>query len=246
MKRLLVVFALVGRMFGNPCADHNIFLSESAVTISISGSALCNANTVDGITFVCGSGDGGMSVWGFDIQSACVTKWVSYAVQTADSSGKNYDLGLYYIKGPSAASLAGKLIVHTGELAGSNFGTAGLTTKSWAGTANCSIPCTLPAGQYALAIATDCSATCAVLYGDDNRGYMYLFDAWLGGDGGTHQNLALLPSACLSGNTCTFKMATAPGLPLTIGTVVNHNAPPVTDPSMWQTSFPKPPAVLIF
>jgi hypothetical protein len=252
MKRAFVVFGLLGillgRMFANECAEHNIYLSESAITVSMTGSARCTPGMpVGGFQYNCPSGtSGGITVWGFDIQSSCVTNWVAYAVQTPDTStGNHYDLGLYYVKGPSAASLAGKLMVHTGALTGNTFATAtGLTTISWAATANCSIPCTLPAGQYALALATDCSANCAALWGDQSLGYMYLFDVWLGGSGGTGANPGLMIAGCPSGSplSCTFCMTAAPGLPIAI-------TPPATDPTIGQGTvavFPKPPMILIF
>ena len=242
MKRLFIVFALLGRMFAaNPCAEHNIYLSESAIKVSLSGSARCTPGEVGGIQYKCPSGSGGMTAWGFDIPSDCFTNWVSYAVQTPDSSaGTHYDLGLYYIKGPSATRLAGHLMVHTGPLTGPSFAPhTGLTTLAWAGTADCSTPCRLPAGQYALSLATDCSARCAALWGDGNHGYMYLFNVWLGGDGGTGGNASLLPALCPSGQppSCTFYMAS--GLPPAI-------VPPVTDPSLSTTKFPEAPIVLIF
>jgi len=175
MKQLLIVFALLGRMFATQCAEHNIYLSESPIKVSTTGSALCAPGTPPGgIQYNCPKGSGGMTLWGFDIQSPCVTNWVSYAVQTPDNgAGNHYDLGLYYIKGPSAKSLAGQLILHTGQLPGTTFTPSpGLTTIAWVKTAKCSIPCTLPAGEYALALATDCTAECAALWGDDNDGYM--------------------------------------------------------------------------
>ena len=131
-------------------------------------------------------------------------------------------------------------MVHTGYLDGNSFANAtGLLpmAKTWAGTTNCSVPCTLPAGQYALGLTTDCSSSCAALWGDENKGYMYLFDVWLGGDGGSHVNGRLQPSGCVT--PCDFNPGSAPGLPLSI-------TAPTTDPALWQTSYPKPPAVLIF
>ena len=42
MKRLLIIFALLGRMYaGNQCAEHNIYLSSFSDTISKTGAALC-------------------------------------------------------------------------------------------------------------------------------------------------------------------------------------------------------------
>lgn len=244
MKRVLIIFALLGRMFATQCAEHNAYLSESAIEVSTTGSARCTPGMpVGGIQYDCPKGSGGMTVWGFDIQSPCVTNSVAYAVQTPDNStGNHYDLGLYYIKGRSAKALAGQLIVHTSQLTGTTFAPSpGLTTISWVGTAKCSIPCMLPAGQYALALATDCSAECAALWGDDNDGYMYLFNVWLGGNGGTGVNPGLLPAGCPSGTppSCTFFMATAPGLPPSI-------MPPATDPALGLTKLPRPPMVLIF
>jgi hypothetical protein len=242
MRELAIIFALLGRMFAaNQCAEHNIYLSESAVKVATTGSARCTQGVAGGIQYNCPKGSAGITAWGFDIQSPCYTSWVSYAVQTLDNSpGNHYDLGLYYINGPSASSLAGRLMVHTGQLTGTSFTPhTDLTTVSWVGTGNCSVPCTLPAGQYALALATDCSVHCAALWGDGIHGYMYLFNVWLGGNGGTGVNAALVPDLCPSGlpPSCTFYMTT--GLPSSI-------APLATDPALSVPTFPVAPMLLIF
>jgi hypothetical protein len=245
MKRLFIlscIFGMAGRMFAaNQCVEHNIYLSEAIVKVATSQSARCKAGLVGGIQYNCPHGSAGMTAWGFDIPSACFTNWVSYAVQTPDHSADgHYDLGLYYIKGPSAPALAGHLMVHTGQLSGTGFAAhAGLTTVTWAGTADCSIPCTLPAGQYALALATDCFFRCAILWGDDNHGYMSLFNVYLGGTAGTAVNPSLLPVFCPTGQppSCTFYMTT--GLPSAI-------APPATDPAMPEAKYPNAPIVLIY
>lgn len=131
-------------------------------------------------------------------------------------------------------------MVHTGLLTGPGFAPhTGVMTLAWSGTADCSIPCTLPAGQYAFALATDCSSKCAALWGDGTHGYMSLFDVWLGGDAGTGVNPSLLPALCPSGQppSCTFYMTT--GLPSAIIT-------PETDPALSVAKFPEPPIVLIY
>src|SRR5205085_7810365 len=94
MKRLLITFALLGRMFAsNQCAEHNIYLSSSTDTISKTGAALC--------TVVMGVNNcdfGGMAVWAFDISAPCDTSLVTYAVATADTAtgaGHKYDLRPY-------------------------------------------------------------------------------------------------------------------------------------------------------
>lgn len=248
MKRLLIIFALIGRLYAAPpCAERNINMSgvTSSIATGTNGAAQCTAGTVGGITWTCGTS--GMTAWGFDIPNDCTSQYVTYAVQAVDSltgSGHKYDLGLYYIKGPSQGAFAGHLMLHTGQLDGTAFAPAtGLlaTAKTWATTTDCpSLPCTLPAGQYGLAIATDCSTSCAALYGDENKGYMYLFFVWLGGDAGsngTHTNPGLRPLACTP--SCSFAMATAPGLPATI-------TPPTTDPGFWNSGVPRAPMVLIF
>jgi len=242
MRHLLIVCALLGRMFAaNQCAEHNIFLSEDPIKVSMTGSARCTPGEKGGIHYNCPQGSAGMSAWGFDIQSSCYTNWVSYAVQAPDSSSANhYDLGLYYIGGPSAASLAGHLMVHIGIQTGTTFAPhAGLTTVSWVGTENCQIPCTLPAGQYALTQATDCTANCAALWGDGNHGYMYLFNVWLGGAAGTGANASLLPTLCPSGQppSCTYYIDS--GLPVFV-------TPPATDPALSSAKFPEAPMLLIF
>lgn len=248
MKHISVLFLLLGSALANPCAEHNIYLSESAITVSMSGSALCTPGMpIGGMQYNCPPGNSsGMSAWGFDIQSSCVTNWLSYAVQMPDTNPNNhYDLGLYYVQGPSAASLAGQLMLHTGMLGGNMFAPqVGLTTITWKATSNCSAPCTLPAGQYALALATDCVTKCAVLWGDNVLGYMYLFDVWLGGAAGTGVNSGLAPANCPSGNPpyCTLCITSTPGLPAAI-------KPPLTDPTIGQSpssAVPRPPMVLIF
>ena len=134
MKHLLIVFALLGRLLAaNQCAEHNILLSESGVKISMSGSARCTQGVAGGIQYNCPKGSAGMTAWGLDIQSPCYTSWVSYAIRTMDTNaGTHYDLGLYYINGPSASSLAGHVMVHTGLLTEASFAPhTGLTTIPW-------------------------------------------------------------------------------------------------------------------
>lgn len=254
MKRLLIIFALLGRLYaGNPCSERNINMSgvASSIALGTGGAAQCTAGTVGGITWTCPNG--GMSAWGFDIPNACDSQYLTYAVQAVDSgsgAGHRYDLGLYYIKGPSVATLAGHLMLHTGSLDGTGGSAAtsftpatGLlaTAKTWATTTDCpSLPCTLPSGQYGIAITTDCSTSCAALYGDENKGFMPFFYVWLGGDAGSngaHINPGLRPSGCTP--TCSFNYSTVPGLPATI-------TPPTTDPGFFDTGFPRQPAVLIF
>jgi hypothetical protein len=215
----------------------------------------------------------GMTVWGFDIQSPCTTTSVAYAVHQYDtSSGDTYDLGLYYIKGLDPQNRAGQLLLHTGPLSGQDFTGKNpdvLVTKSWAttgpsgDTGYCAFQnqtCTLPAGQYALALGTTCYQSypnCAQLWGDDDTGFMYLFNVWFGGSsgsatGGRGVNLAVLPQGCVPGNktSCTLQMAS--GLPSSISTGQLSQYPPVrTDPTLSKSrscsnGCPKPPAVLIY
>lgn len=251
MKRLLIIFALLGRLYAaNQCAELNINMSGVATSISTAanGAAQCTAGTVGGITWTCPNG--GMTAWGFDIQSTCNTNYVTYAVQALDSltgAGHRYDIGLYYIKGPSAGSYAGHLMLHTGSLDGTSFtpsadvGKVLTTAKTWATTADCpSLPCSLPAGQYGIAIATDCSASCAGLWGDENKGFMFYFLVWLGGDAGSnsaHLNPGIRPGGCTP--TCSFSYSTVPGLPSTITALA-------TDPGFWTSGVPRAPMVLIF
>ena len=238
MRRLLIVFALLGRMTAQTqivpqCAEHNIYLSDKYTTISTSEAARCTGLPVTfgnggTINYQCPpqyAGVAGMTIWGFDIQSQCVTSSVAYAVHSLDPSGlggDHYDIGLYYVKGPGNQQISpGQLVVHTGSLTGQAFTGAKsdvLVTQQW------TTPATLPPGQYALALATDCvSSSCAVLDGDDTHGFMYLFDVWLGGSTGsgpnsTGTNLALTFSpGCQpqpnSQITCTLQMTTSSGPP---------------------------------
>lgn len=250
MKYLCLVLLLVGRLLAVQCAERNIYLSNTASTVSISGLG-CTAVTVGGITYSCGSG--AIALWGFDIESSCDTQYINYVVSTVDTAngvGHKYDIGLVYVKGPSAGALAGHLMTHTGALAGQSSPFVAATSftpatgllasaKAWITTADCpSYPCTLPAGQYALALATDCTTGCAGLQSDDNKGWEYLTYVWEGGQGGTGLNSPpLVWNTCTS--TCSFNMATLPGLPVLF-------TPPVTDPGLWHSGFTRPPMVLIF
>jgi hypothetical protein len=248
MKRLVLFLLLAVRAFAaNACAEHPVHLSSTASTISTSGTALCQAGTKNGVTYACT--DGGAAAWGFDIQTSCVTNYVTYASSTLDTSGAvaghKYDLGLYCVKGPCALadnSLAGKLYVHTGVLGGTSFTPAlGIRTTAltWATTTVCgSIPCTLPAGQYALVIASDCASSCGALYGDDNKSTMYAFYEWFGGSSGAANiNGSFQPSTCTS--SCDLGFTSTPGLPAAI-------VPPITDPGIWASGQPRAPQVLIF
>ena len=268
MRRLFVVFALLGKKSAqtNYCAEHNIYLSNTPTTIGTTKAARCTAGNVSipygsntGVQYQCPANTGaGMTLWGFDIQSACWTSSVAYAVATVDKSGQFYAVGLYYIKGPSASQYAGQLMVHTSVLAGTAFTPTGsentLVKQPWTGCTNSS-PCQLPAGQYALALETNCTpsptVTCAALYGDDPHGFMYLFNVWFGGSSGSgpggisQVNPAVLPGNCpqpsQSYPACSLQISS--GLPATITPLATD---PTTSMSGCANGCPKPPAVLIF
>lgn len=255
MTRLIAIFILLAATIAhasNRCADSSLLMSNGTTTLSKSLGARCTASR----SYTCDKG--GMTAWGFDIVSPCAAKFVTYAIQTGDSnSAHQYDLGLYCIQGPCITSTApaGSLYLHTGYLPGPTFappGSRGLIKPAltWATTTVCpTLPCTLPAGSYALAVATNCDGTppdtpCAALYGDADRGAMYSFLVWVGGAAGTiatdgvnNHNTSLQPLRIFA------DFDPSGGLPTVI-------TPPVIDPAIKTGNGtgpnPKPPIIMFF
>ena len=174
------------------------------------------------------SAGGGVAVIGFSLPQACTTSNVEYIVKTADPSAlHHYALGLVCHSGDC---MPGTMYVQTGALAGPLFTPAGkvLVSKPWIASADggcTTIPCTLPAGVYGLVVGSDCTATCAILYGDADSGTFYAFDA-----GNTTLNAPW-----------TFDPVS--GLPTLLA-----NLPPIFPVAQANATsgLPKPPTVLIY
>lgn len=122
---------------------------------------------------------GGVAMAGFSLPQACTTSKVEYIVKTVDTSAlHHYALGLVCHSG---SCNPGALYLQTGSIAGPQFTPAGkvLVSQTWRPTTvdGCtSVPCTLPAGVYGLVVGSDCTGSCAVLYGDSDAGTLYAFD----------------------------------------------------------------------
>jgi hypothetical protein len=147
-----------------------------------------SALTVCSSTAICPTGNspnasaaGGIALVGFGVPYACLTSNVEYIVRTADiSTGHHYSLGIVCHSGDCTP---GTLYVQTGSLSSGSgaqaFTPSGQVTvsKVWQPAAGCpTLPCALPAGIYALAIGSDCTSGCAILYGDSNTGAFYAFN----------------------------------------------------------------------
>ena len=152
--------------------------SQSGIwTVGSSNIALSSANF--------GSGAGGaFTIIGIVVQNACTLQGkITFGLQVADSSGSAashvYNFTLYCSSG---CGTSGAKYAESGELAGNS---TVMTTVSTGSTVNsitrppgCSAyPCTLPAGTYAVAIATNCTngASCAQVAGNNALGLFEMF-----------------------------------------------------------------------
>jgi Lower baseplate protein N-terminal domain len=95
-----------------------------------------------------------IKLWGITLTFPLNTSTLSYNVSGADSSSSVYDLGIY--------NGSGTLKAHTGAIVATTSMVAGAHSVAWSG----STPITLQPGKYYLAIATNCTTSCATLSGD--------------------------------------------------------------------------------
>lgn len=129
------------------------------------------------------SAAGRVSLVGFNVPYTCNTSQIEYLVKTADVSTTvvhHYALGLVC---QSGGCTPGALYVQTGSIvngpAKTSFTPSGMNavTRPWLPATGCTaLPCTLTPGVYALAIGSDCTSSCAVLFGDADMGSIYAFD----------------------------------------------------------------------
>jgi len=147
-----------------PCAWNNVPLHDK---IAFSTTNFAN------------SGNGVFVVEGFQLQTACtMTGTFTVDVMAADATTNyEYAFGLYYNSG--GQSTAGTLWATTGQFTGKTyFGSissgVNIPASTTGGLCAGNYPsCTLPAGMYAIAMATNCtgnSTSCPVLGGDDSLG----------------------------------------------------------------------------
>jgi hypothetical protein len=89
------------------------------------------------------------SLWGFLLPYAVTTTQITYEVMAVDNTANNYDIGIF--------NTSGKLLVDIGPTPGTTFAASdAFQTLKWTqGSTG------LAAGQYYLALTTNCSTTCA-------------------------------------------------------------------------------------
>lgn len=93
-----------------------------------------------------------MAVYAFPLTCYLSTSQVTYYVTGADNTSNTYDLGLY--------DSNGNLLVHIGPTAGTTFApSTGWKTLSWTASAK------IPPQQVYLAVTTNCTSSCATIYG---------------------------------------------------------------------------------
>jgi hypothetical protein len=89
------------------------------------------------------------NLWGFLLPYAVTTTQITYEVTAVDNTANNYDIGIF--------NTSGKLLVDIGPTPGTTFAASdAFQTLKWTqGSTG------LAAGQYYLALTTNCSTTCA-------------------------------------------------------------------------------------
>jgi len=106
-------------------------------------------------------------LWGVALTFPLSTTQVTYYVSTADNTTNTYDMGVL--------NSSGNIVAHIGNTAGTTFApSVGWRTLNWAASA------TLQPGKYYLAITSNCTSTCAQVYGGSSAGFTFL-----GGSSGT-------------------------------------------------------------
>lgn len=191
MRRLLVLALASLSVFAARAQD--IPSCSFEPWVSTGGDAIvtiCSSTSVTGCSAVAATKNAaaaaGVAMVGFNVATPCSTSSIEYMVKTADTSSlvvHHYGFGIVCQSGNCAP---GALYVQTGSIPSgtgtTSFSPPGqvLVSKPWvavAGGGCASVPCTLPAGIYGLVIASDCTTSCAVLYGDADTGTLYAFDA---------------------------------------------------------------------
>jgi hypothetical protein len=110
-------------------------------------------------------------LWGVVLTFPLTTTQVTYDVSTADNTSNTYDIGVL--------NSSGTVVAHIGSTAGTTFApSTGYKTLSWTASA------TLQPGKYYLAITSNCTSTCAQIYGGSSAGFTFL-----GGSSGTAESV---------------------------------------------------------
>lgn len=115
------------------------------------------------------SAQNGVVAYAFFNPFVCTTTGVAFAVKTVDSL-HHYGFALVGVNGNATP---GQVYATTGALTGTNFTQAGannVQSLAWSGGSH-----SLPVGVYMLMLGTDCSSSCAAIYGDAALGQFYPF-----------------------------------------------------------------------
>jgi hypothetical protein len=110
-------------------------------------------------------------LWGVVLTFPLTTTQVTYNISTADNTSNTYDIGVL--------NSSGNVVAHIGSTAGTAFSAStGYKTLSWTTSA------TLQPGKYYLAITSNCTSSCAQIYGGSAAGFTFL-----GGSSGTAESV---------------------------------------------------------
>ncbi len=110
-------------------------------------------------------------LWGVVLTFPLTTTQVTYNVSTADNTSNMYDIGVL--------SSSGTVVAHIGSTAGTTFApSTGWKTLNWTTSA------TLQPGKYYLAITSNCTSSCAQVYGGSSAGFTFV-----GGSSGTAESV---------------------------------------------------------
>jgi hypothetical protein len=145
---------------GTLSAGQNIKIANDpgSITISATESALPFFATGGARTGATQAATENLSVlWGFLLPYPVTTTQITYQVITADNTAHDYDIGIY--------NTSGKLLVNIGATPGTAFAAAGaFHTLAWTQGAT-----GLAAGQYYLALTTNCASGCAQIAAAPNN-----------------------------------------------------------------------------
>ncbi|MGA7513552.1 MAG: hypothetical protein WBW46_11705 [Candidatus Sulfotelmatobacter sp.] len=147
-------------VLGTLTAGENIKIANSpgSITISATGGAFQFFVTGGGRTEgTQAATENVTNLWGLLLPYAVTTSQVTYEVVTADNTANDYDIGIY--------NTSGTLLVDIGATAGTTFSASdGFHTLLWT---QGSIG--LAAGEYYLALTTNCASACAQIAAATNN-----------------------------------------------------------------------------
>jgi hypothetical protein len=143
----------------------------SSVSTSVGYSIPWFTTNTTGTTISFSSTANKAELWGVVLTFPLTTSQVTYDVVTADNTSNTYDIGVL--------NSSGNIVAHIGNTAGTTFAAStGYKTLSWAASA------TLQPGKYYLAITSNCTSSCAQIYGGSSAGFTFV-----GGSSGTAESV---------------------------------------------------------